>query len=66
MSDRFRKLRALGLGIFIAGALGVPGFSLLAPGDDNWKQVTRVALLVFGFVGFGIYGYAVYKINRTK
>jgi hypothetical protein len=66
MSSSLRRLRNVGLAVFLLGALGVPGFSLLAPGEDHWKQVVRVLLLISGFLGVGLYGFAVYKLSREK
>lgn len=69
MIERYRRIRSIGLCLFVVGMLGMvglPGFSLVPPGDELWKQAARVALLVCGFAGVGIYGYAVYKLSRMK
>jgi hypothetical protein len=66
---RYQRMRFVGLCMFAAGMLsivGLPGFSLVPPGDELWKQTVRVVLLVCGFAGFGVYGYAVYQLNRLK
>lgn len=66
MMERHRRVRSIGLTLFLLGTLGLPGFSLVVPGDDLWKQIARVGFLVVGMLGVILFGYGVFKITRSR
>lgn len=60
-----RRLRNLALLGFLVGALGVPLFSLVFPGEAAWKQFFRVGLVGLAFVSVAVYAYALAKLRRS-